>query len=139
MPATRIAPLGAQELLHTVDIQANDPWCPTPVMLIAGERYFFRASGVWLDWRQIHDPNGAAVAHLKPFERLLRCKAQDATWFTLIGSIDKNPQSLFAIGDGLRWPVGWVATTSGQLRCFANDVRPMYFNNHGAISLQIWR
>lgn len=139
MPATLIAPQGAQELLHRIDIPAKEPWCSTPVMLIAGERYFFRASGTWVDWKQTHDANGAAVAHLKPFLPFLRCRAQDATWFTLIGSIEKNPQSFFAIGDGLRWPIGWVAPASGQLRCFANDVRPMYFNNRGAISLQVWR
>jgi hypothetical protein len=138
MSPSVITPPGAQTLLHSIEIQANDPWCPTPVVLTAGERYFFRASGSWLDWREEHDANGASVPKLQAFKRLIRCKAQDAEWFTLIGSIDKKPQSFFAIGDGLRWPTGWVAPASGRLSCFANDVRLMYFNNHGAITLQVW-
>jgi hypothetical protein len=138
MPLSVVAPAGAQTLLCSVDIQADDPWCPTAVMLTAGQRYFFRATGHWRDWNELHDVNGAAVPKLAPFKRLIRCKAADAEWFTLIGAIDKDRQSYFAIGDGSRWPAGWVAPASGQLRCFANDVRLLYCNNHGAITLQVW-
>ncbi|WP_236190047.1 hypothetical protein [Pseudomonas paraglycinae] len=138
MAPSVIAPPGAQTLLHSVQIQANDPWCPTSVMLAVGQRYFFRATGNWFDWHEEHNVNGAAVPKLKLFLPLIRCKAQGATWFTLIGSIDKDSHSFFPIGDGSRWPNGWVAPASGQLRCFANDVRLMYRNNTGAITLQVW-
>ncbi|MBV4458944.1 hypothetical protein KVG96_13365 [Pseudomonas sp. COR58] len=139
MTPPTLAPPGASELLHTVDVQAIDPWFPTTVMLTAGERYFFRAWGEWFDWGTRHSANGEPQPKLSLFLPLIRCKAPGATWFTLIGAIDKNGDSFFPIGDGQRWPDGWVAPASGQLRCFANDVRIMYFNNTGAVTLQVWR
>ncbi|WP_160107930.1 hypothetical protein [Pseudomonas izuensis] len=138
MPDSSIAPPGARTLLYRGDIQACDPWFKTSVEITAAERYFFRASGSWTDWTQVHDPNGSPMANLRLFERFIRCKEADATWFTLVGTIDKDPASFFAIGDGRRWPTGWIAPASGRLFCFANDARLMYFNNRGAITLEVW-
>jgi hypothetical protein len=138
MPDSLTAPSGAGTLLYCGDVNACNPWFKTSVQLTAGERYFFRASGSWTDWTQVHDANGLRMANLRRFERFIRCRSADATWFTLVGAIEKDRESFFAIGDGRRWSEGWVAPASGQLFCFANDVRLMYFNNHGAITLEVW-
>ncbi|MHC8387038.1 hypothetical protein ACYZTM_03060 [Pseudomonas sp. MDT2-39-1] len=138
MPDSQIAPPGAGKLLYRGSVEADDPWFETPVQLTSGERYFFRASGSWTDWNQPHDANGLRIEKLRPFERFIRCQSADAAWFTLVGAIGKDRDSFFAIGDGLRWPEGWVAPASGPLLCFANDARLMYFNNHGAVTLEVW-
>jgi len=138
MADSSIAPPGARTLLCRADVKACNPWFNPKVLLIAGERYFFRATGSWTDWTQVHDANGTPVPKLRLVERFLRCRSANATWFTLVGAIDKRPESFFPIGDGQRWPSGWVAPSSGRLYCFANDARPMYFNNHGAITLEVW-
>lgn len=139
MPDTIIAPLGAQECLYRGPVPAGDPWFKPSVQLHAGERYFFRASGQWFDWYTPHSASGEDSPSLAFAHPMLRCKSEGATWFTLIGSIEKDTDSFFVIGDGLRWPTGWVAPASGQLYCFANDVRIMYFNNSQAIQLEVWQ
>lgn len=133
------APSGATQLLNRGPVPAADPWWAPPIIVHKGERYFFRATGKWLDASIEHDPNGRNISKLDIWKFLIRHKAADATWFTLIGSVDKNPDSFFSIGDGSRWPDGWVAPSTGQLYCFANDVRFMYCNNSQSIILEIWK
>lgn len=132
-------PPGAETLVCLTEVPAVEPWWKPPVVLQKGERYFFRASGRWFDASIPHDPNGRDVEKLEKWKRFIRCKENGATWFTLIGSVGKDSRSFFPIGDGSFWPDGWVATTSGQFYCFANDVRFMYWNNKLKIDLEIWQ
>jgi hypothetical protein len=53
-------------------------------------------------------------------------------WLALIGIIDGNRSSAFRIGE----TSSWIATRSGELGCFANDIPGMYWNNKGAVDLQ---
>jgi hypothetical protein len=61
----------------------------------------------------------------------------EAKWFSLIGSIEKKKNTFFDIGRLIEENGIFTATTSGNLECFANDVWFMYWNNKGAIELEV--
>ena len=132
------APGGAVKLIWQGAVPAAEPWFAPPVALEEGTRYYFRASGTWQDASITCDANGHDAARLRWVRFLMRAKGDGITWFTLIGAIDRDASSFFAIGDGTRWPLGAIAAKSGQLFCFANDAPLMYWNNHGAVTLQVW-
>ncbi|MGE8064808.1 hypothetical protein [Pseudomonas sp. NPDC089569] len=136
---TQVAPFGASELLWCAEIDSKQYWNDVPLPLQAGTRYYLRATGEWLDWHNPGDANGYDKSSMNWAKGLLRFQAPQATWFTLIGSIDRQRKSLFIIGDGSRWKEGWVAPQSGQLSCYANDVPGFYWNNKGTVTLEIWR
>ncbi|MNE92950.1 hypothetical protein D3C80_1907370 [compost metagenome] len=111
----------------------------TDVNLVQGARYYFRATGTWHDASIRCDANGYDRPYLNWVKATMRCKVDGARWFTLIGAIDHAEASFFAIGDGNRWAAGWRAPASGRLEVFANDAALMYWNNRGAIMLEIWQ
>lgn len=108
-------------------------------MLAEGGRYYFRAVGMWRDAWVPCDVNGYDKNYLNPVKRYLRCTEPDARWFTLIGAVEASSASLFVIGDGARWPEGWVAPMDGQLTAFANDIAGFYWNNFHSITLEVWQ
>lgn len=133
------APPGASELLWSGQICSCKYWNDVPLPLEGGTRYYLRATGNWLDWHNDSDANGYDRSYMNWAKGILRFRAPGATWFTLIGSIDRSRESRFVIGDGSRWSGGWVAPKSGRLSCFANDAPGFYFNNKGCLTLEIWR
>lgn len=135
---THPAPPGATTHLATIRISSRADWVDT-LLVEQAARYFFRASGTWWDAWNRCDSNGYDRAYLERFKNRLRCKASDATWFTLIGGIARADESVFAVGDGSRWHDGWVAPASGQLTCFANDMPGFYWNNLFSVELEIWQ
>ena len=70
------------------------------------------------------------------FENKRRCPSAD--WFELIGSVGDEGGELFRIGRGGAHAT-YRARKSGPLFAFANDVKAMYFNNHGQIKVKVKR
>lgn len=132
-------PPQASLLIRRTAIRARDKWAQTDVFVEQGVRYFFLATGKWCDMTHRCDANGYNVRYLNFAKRWLRCHHDSATWFTLIGSIDKSTDTMFVIGDGSRINNGWIAPRSGELVVFANDVMGMYWNNIGSLKLEVWR
>lgn len=135
---THTGPSWNPPLLWSGYVPADNPWFQVPIIILPGRRYWFQATGHWQDASIVCDANGHDEPKLRPFKWLMRYRGEGVIWFTLIGAIDKNPLTYFAIGDGKRLKDGWVASVSGRLFCFANDARLMYWNNSGCIRLEIW-
>jgi hypothetical protein len=76
-------------------------------------------------------PEGYTSSWLKPFERLRR--HPPSRWFALIGAIGDSEPFLIGRKRVVR------PTEAGELRCFANDVPFMYWNNSGAIRVVVAR
>ena len=110
-------------------IDSKAKWNRTGIQVTAGTTYQLSASGRWFDASHECGPDGYDDPKLARWVRLRRFPA--ARWFTLIGSIDGRNE--FAIGNGLQWK----APATGELRCYANDVGIMYWNNRGSVTLRV--
>jgi hypothetical protein len=119
--------------MWTVEVKAGCRWNDTGIPVSAGRRYSLSAAGEWFDWRNRHGPEGGPSSNLalRMAERLRRAPAQN--WFALMGAIDRDSRTSFLIGSGL----DWQAPSDGRVFAFANDVWAMYFNNSGAVTLQV--
>ena len=116
-------------------IDSRKPWNETGIHLTAGEQYHLRAVGAWIDWKKSCDANGYdSINRVQQFSERLR-RVPGERWFTLIGSIGRDGRELFPIGADR----AYSPRTSGNLFCFANDVRIAYWNNHGTIMLTVMR
>jgi hypothetical protein len=84
----------------------------------------------WVDWGRTCGPNGYE-AWFTPLARWLR-RRPSSPWFALIGVIGDGAP--FEIGNGtvVRAEVG------GDLRCYANDIPFMYWNNRGSIEVMLY-
>jgi hypothetical protein len=118
----------------TQDIQAACYWNETGIRLEAGRTYDFIAEGNWTDLTITSGPEGNPnpVWSQRIVERYLRAPGQ--RYFTLIGTLDRDPATIFPIGTRL---LGWAPPRAGQLTCFANDVPMMYWNNRGSVRLSV--
>jgi len=116
-----------------VPIESRPIWVDTGVQLVAGTTYRLLATGRWRDASIDTDAAGysSASALQKLTEKMRRMP--NAPWFALIGAIDRKPDTQFLIGSGTTF----VAPASGQLTCFANDLRGFYFNNTGRVILTV--
>jgi len=109
-------------------------WNHSDLHLRSGERYDFEVRGnqVWWDASNECGADGYSLWYLHLFAFLRRYQA--ATWFVLIGSINKeNP---FVIGKLLR---GFAPEANGELICFANDAKGFYGNNRGKLRVTVTR
>jgi hypothetical protein len=115
----------------TATIKARKPWNDTGIPLQKGGVYQIDADGRWNDFYKRCGPAGysSTNALLRIAERSRR--VTDQPWFMLIGAIDK--EHCFPIGCHLVL----TAPRSGNLFCFANDVRMMYWNNFHSITLSV--
>ena len=127
----------SREPLWSGPIAACRRWVDTPVLVESGRRYAFSASGRWRDASIECDADGHDAAKLRWLKWLMRYRGEGAVWFTLIGAVDRDPATMFAIGTGKRLARGWLAPRSGKLCCFANDACCMYWNNHGEVRLEM--
>ncbi len=116
-------------------VKASEHWNHTGIVLTAGEKYEFAASGRWVDWYIPHGPEGdpSDSFYMRLLEPRRRVKAEN--WFALIGAVNADVGTAFVIG------VGGVhqLQTSGELTCFANDVEGFYWNNYGEVQLNVTR
>jgi hypothetical protein len=114
-------------------IKAGERWNDTGIDVAAGRPYRVAAHGRWEDWGRPYGPDGGPSD--TPVLRLtagLR-RAPTENWFALIGVLDRDPATRFLIGAGR----DWAAPRGGRLLCYANDAWLMYFNNTGAVTLEV--
>ena|SRR5271166_1611814 len=116
-------------------IIARNIWNDTGIYLVAGQEYRFTSVGQWIDWYIPSDADGfpSPNAFFWPFEPLRRMPHEQ--WFTLIGAIDRNPETQFRIGKERTV----IVPATGMLTCFANDVGYAYWNNIGSLDITITR
>jgi hypothetical protein len=117
-------------------IKANRWSNTTNIRLEEGESYRFYSSGMWTDGGT---PPCTAAGYSSPkLERWERLRREpQAKWFSIIGRVENRKETQFDIGNLLERRASYKAVTSGVLYCFANDVWFMYWNNSGAVDLQI--
>ena len=102
-----VPPLASRRVKQT-QIRSRDKWAETDLFVEQGVRYFFRVIGKWCDMNHCCDANGYTVDYLNFARIWLRCRHEPATWFALIGTIDKSTDTMFVIGDAARLNNGWL-------------------------------
>lgn len=65
-------------------------------------------------------------------------RCSHANWFELMGSVGDDGSEIFRIGKGGDHAT-YTPQTNGLLYAFANDIKQMYFNNHGQVKVLITR
>jgi uncharacterized protein (DUF2235 family) len=135
-----LIPIGTSLAQRTHRIYANQYWNETGVYLRANTRYRIRVvprigeplrDDTYLA-RSIDGEEWDSMAH-RTASMVHGKRNNDAKWFALIGTIDKNHP--FVIRDG-----GEFSTPqSGQLVCYFNDLRIelFYKNNSGWVVLEV--
>jgi hypothetical protein len=118
---------------RTVAVRARPHWNDTKIRLISGSGYRFSTSGRWWDMVVPCGAGGYSCALLRIAESRRRVPREP--WFALIGSIDADEARTFLIGADREL----VAPATGDLTCFANDLRRMHWNNWGAVELTVLR
>ena len=116
-------------------IEAKKRWHVTGIELVSGHEYHFAATGQWTDrWIECDaegydspNPIFKATAGLRRSPR--------SRWFALIGAINEDKRTQFEIGTERVL----IASASGTLTCFANDLALMYWNNSGCVRLSVTR
>jgi hypothetical protein len=128
--------------MPTADISTERYWNETGIQLIAGCRYTFSVvPGVGATLkdasftaRSIAGEDWKSLPH-KTAELFHGKRMDDARWFALIGTIDKEHPFVIADGGELSAPA------DGQLVCYFNDVQleKFYENNKGWVRLRVER
>jgi hypothetical protein len=122
----------------TIEIAARCYWNNTALHVTAGQHYQFVAAGTWTDLLVRRDADGYPTPWWSPLQRITQGfrRLPKENWFVLAGAIrDGENNRYFVIGTSREV---WMPTT-GQLAFFANDVPGFYWNNFGAIQLEIGR
>jgi hypothetical protein len=119
----------------SVAVAARPKWNATGVTLERDATYLLTAAGEWFDWVMRTDPGGYRSNNrfLRMTEKARRVPS--APWFALIGAIDRDHATQFAVGRGREYQ----PPRTGELTCFANDVSLAYCNDRGSITLTIER
>ena len=128
------------QLVANVTVPSRPRDVRTNITLEPGTRYSITAHGAWTDWYVHTDAAGYENAIMKPFDRLKR--VPHARWFALVccvGTPARTPSmelcSVIGASGNLSVP---EATAPGQTaHCFANDAYEMYWNNYGALTVEV--
>ena len=120
---------------RTFEIFAKPKWNDTALAMKAGERYRFVATGTWCDASISSPPEGYRSDRwfFRLTERFRRRPSDN--WFALIGAVGQDESTTFLIGSEAETTVG----ADGILNCYANDLPLFYFNNSGAVALEVTR
>ena len=129
---------------ETVTVFASELHNFTGLMLEKGVEYSFTvvSDQQWQDASIKCGPGGwnldtVSLGLSEPFIRMQQpFRRVDCDWFTLCGSISKDDDLAFVIGNG---PVNKVIDKSGEFLPFANDMKKRYGNNLGKIRLEVER
>jgi hypothetical protein len=117
-------------------IYSRKKWNDTKVDLIKDCEYKFKATGMWFDWFIPCSADGYPDALDRLMDNIFgRCKKRSPSpkWFQLVGEVDKNKSHTIELGkEGT-----FFAPENGRLFVYANDVSSAYWNNYGAIKLEI--
>ena len=116
--------------IRTIKIHAATYDNATGVLLQPGVTYQFRAAGTWCDASIECGPDGHDAPRLRYFRWMRRSRPNH--WFALIGRA--GGQTFLIASAATITP-----TEAGELLCYANDVRFMYWNNKGSVTLTIVR
>jgi hypothetical protein len=122
----------------TIKVVARCYWNNTALHVTGGQHYEFVAPGTWTDLLVQRDADGYPTPWWSPLQRIAQGfrRLPKENWFVLVGAVRAEEDNrYFVVGSGrdVRMPA------TGQLAFFANDVRGFYWNNFGAIRLEIVR
>jgi hypothetical protein len=115
-----------------LQIFARPRWNDTGLDVTEGERVIARSvSGHWIDGGVGSDALGFEKPWLTPWKWTRRCR--EARWFELVAVVGRfdGPYHLIA-RDG-----SFVAERAGRVYLFANDAWIMYWNNSGALEVEL--
>ncbi len=118
-------------LAFAAKVSSHEIWSATGIILKKDTRYSIAATGSWVDWFVPCDADGYRLwllSHLDGQKRV-----PDQNWFKLMGSIDRDEECVFPIGT--RAVI--TAPADGELTCFANDLKSMYWNNWGSVDVAV--
>jgi hypothetical protein len=115
----------------SLGVDSREMWNDTGLFISAGEIYSFHAVGEWKDAWIVTNADGYVNAVLDPVIWLRRSRRH--RWFALVGTLDRENDFLIGTSSIIAFE------NSGLLSCFANDLRFMYWNNHGSLNLEITR
>lgn len=120
----------------TVSVRAHDLWTDTGLDVVDGGLYECSATGHWWDLVMRSGADGYESPRWNPSQVVTegRRRVPAARWFALCGAVDRDETNAFVIGTHAQ-----LRLTAGRLTCFANDIRGFYWNNHGAVELEIRR
>jgi Uncharacterized alpha/beta hydrolase domain (DUF2235) len=123
----------------TVCIDARPKWNVTPLQVMSGEKYRFKASGTWHDASIASGPEGYESSRLffRLTERFRRMPK--ARWFALICVIGHDMSTAFLACKAPGDQQEVIMSADGFLNCFANDLPLFYFNNSGSVRLSVNR
>jgi hypothetical protein len=131
---------------HTLTISPRLHWFDTGINVKAGDSLVFHARGHWWDFYERCSADGYSASLL--YGLGLRPRVIDGDrFFRLLGRIGdssgppstdtpelpQGPDATFVIGADS----SFTALRGGRLYVFANDMTHMYWNNWGAIQLQV--
>lgn len=128
---------------------ADKLWEFTNIVLEPGCRYRFVARGTWNDADIICGPQGYNLKDIEAWKRpffqpvaVFRPLNTGDQWFSLLGKIGEHG-TLFEIGAGIASFESDAGAEPGQgfdgrLYCTANDLPFMYWNNSGAVQLEVY-
>ena len=129
----------------TATVEANQYWNNSGLLIEKDVKYRveIEVNSAWMDWNQPASAIGWKTAE-SGFTKLLRKTfARDTNngLFYLMGAIHGKCEDgracgyQFTIGNGIEF----TADASGEFCTFANDLPFMYWNNEGAIKINILR
>lgn len=116
--------------MSTVKVLARANWNDI-CRVHAGKTYELSATGAWWDWFVRCGPDGYEGKLLQPVAHLKRSPLD--RWFCLLGAMDRDDDSFFAIGRRKTW----TPKRDGMLCCVVNDIPAMHWNNFGAVSITV--
>src|SRR2546430_244559 len=120
----------------TVVVEARQRWNASGIPVRRGEVYALEVppGQTWNDASHTVGPDGYELPKLDKFVRWRR--RRDQKWFALIGAVGKDEKRSFPVLTGI---AQWTAPADGELFFYANDVRIMYGNNSGSVSVTVRR
>lgn len=133
---------------RTIAVPAAEYYTDSEIFVRRGERFVFSFEGCWKDDDIDCGGEGWTLADVKkgPLELAIRVtqplrRVEDAHWFELIGTLGRNRQHPFRIGNGQFASAAspYEAQRDDVLFLFANDLQWMYRNNSGAIDVTVKR
>jgi hypothetical protein len=116
-------------------IFSKKEWNDAEIDLIKGCQYEYKATGKWIDWFIVCDADGYIPFLNFLMDLFLRWtkRRPSARWFQLVGAVNKDISHTIELG----MKGTFIAPENGRLWVYANDVKSAYWNNYGAIELEI--
>ncbi|MBL4775381.1 MAG: DUF2235 domain-containing protein [Mariprofundus sp.] len=107
---------------YAIEVIGKSRWNDGGVKLLDGKGW--NRGSVELGFKEF------AIAGMEPFRRVT---IDGADWFTLCGSIGDDDDTAFVIGN----KTTFIASKSGELCVFANDLDGYYGNNSGKLNISV--